>query len=765
MNQSRSIAWLAATVLFAVALVTIGLSYFVTDPAHVFPEMGGDGAKNAFTYLYHSMYGEGYWFTGMNYPYGEHIVFTDGIPLFSVFFASIGNVSSGTALTVLWWAVAMSYVLATVYMYKALLRMGLPPLWAMLGAGLICMMTPQWIRLRGHYGLSFVCIVPMLLYWTLAWYQERKNEYWVFVFLMGIVFSFLHPYYAGIILVWVFAFATGFVLADKGAMKQKLKMMVPAAVAAVAVPAVVMVVMKLTDPVGDRLPTPYTSDEGFATFNRLLSAVFSPFWEIVGQREWVHNVADGGEGFGYIGLVPIVVLVASVVMYFVRRKEMKVVALTWVALFMALGIAAFSMGVPMRWHIPGMMKVLFVFKQFRTIGRFAWMSYYIIGAFSVVTIYSWYSRLVADGRRKLAVGLLSLGFVVWSVEVYGYMQAMRKVADIGRYNHSVMFSTQEKSWPQFLREHGKKADDFQALLLLKYFNVGTDKLWIGEPGWLITLGTRAATQLHLPIVDAMMARSSIYRAQELARTVAGPYAEKPLLQMLKSDKPFLLLNYDVDLLSPDEAYLLNASDYIGDYSQCRVYACYPQRIRIADKAARDSVLAIAELLKPGADTCIGDCGSWYVEHFDTGIHKRYHGFIGESETMVHDKVVASIAVTQARDSTIYEFSCWFRLEHEDYRSPNVVLQMQGADGKTLSEITVKTHNAVDSRRDWYRASAYFYMLAACRTVRCKVINEPAPAYRMMDELLLRPAGALIISKGGADYDVFANGHVIRMGGR
>ncbi len=763
MNRSQRSVWLATTVIFAVCLVTIGLSHFVTDPGHVFPEMGGDGAKNAFTYLYHSMYGKGYWFTGMNYPYGEHILFTDGIPLLSVFFTSIGNVSSGTALTVLWWAVALSYVLSIVYMYKALLRMGLSPLWAMLGAGLICMMTPQWIRLRGHYGLSFVCIVPMLLCWTLAWYQDRKNKYWIYVFLLGMVFSFLHPYYAGIVLVWVFAFAAGFLLLEKGALKHKVKLVLPACVAAVAVPAVVMVIMKLTDPVTDRLPTPYSSDEGFSTSNRLLSAVFSPFWEFVGRRDWVHNVADGGEGFGYIGLVPIVVLATSVVVYFMRRKAIgrSRSSLTWLALFMAFGIAAFSMGVPMRWHIPGMMKVLFAFKQFRTIGRFAWMSYYIIGAFSVVAIYHWYQSLVSGGRRKLAVGLLSLGLLVWSAEVFGYIRAMRKVAEVGRYNHSVMFSTQEKNWRQFLAEHGKKADDFQALLLLKYFNVGTDKLWIGEPGWLITLGTRAATQLHLPIIDAMMARSSISRAQDLAKTVAGPYAEKPLLQMLKSDKPFLLLNYDVDSLSPDEGYLLQASDYIGEFSQCKVYACYPQRIRVADKAARDSVKAIAKLLAPGADTCIGDCGAWYVQHFSTNLKPEWRndGMGGIDCIAGHDSVVASIPVTTVKDSVIYEFSCWFLLEHEDYRSPDVVLQMQGADGKTLSEITVKTHKAVDSRGRWYRASAYFYMPATCRRVQCRVINDPAPAYVAMDELLLRPAGGTVISVG-RQGQVLVNGHLL-----
>lgn len=759
MSKPQRFLWLTAAVLFATCLVVYGLSYFVTDPGHMFPEIGGDGSKNGFVYLYQSMYGKGYWFSAMNYPYGEHIVFTDGIPLFSVFFSAIGNVSAGAALTALWWAVALSYVLSIVYMYKALLRLGVPPLWAMLGAGLICMMTPQWIRLRGHYGLSFVCIVPMLLCWTLAWYQERKGKYWVYVFVLGFLFSFLHPYYAGVVLVWVFAFAAGFLLFERGRLWQKARQVTPAVIAAVAVPAAVMLLIKLTDPVTDRLPTPYSSNEGFSTFNRLLSAVFSPFWEYVGRRGWVHNVADGGEGFGYFGLVPIVVLIASPVVYFMRKRAVggTRAPLTWLALFMAIGIAAFSMGVPMRWHIPGMMKVFFAFKQFRTIGRFAWMSYYIVGAFSVVAIYHWFGLLAGAGKRTLAAGLLSIGLLVWSAEVFGYMRAMRKVADAGRYNHGFFFCTNEKSWPQFLAEHDRTAGDFQALLGLKYFNVGTDKLWIGETGWLITLGGRAALQLRLPMVNALMSRSSLYRAKEIAKMVAGPYAEKQVLDVLKSSKPFLLLDYDIDPLSPDEGYLLQASDYIGEFSQCKVYACYPQRIRENDKRYRDSIAAILPHVKRGSDTCIGDCSTWYAQHFesaDNGVSGKGAGCI-----KAYDSTIATIDISPQRDSAIFEFSCWFLLEHEDYRSPDVVLQMQGADGKTLSEITVKTHKAVDSRGPWYRASAYFYMPSTCRRVECRVINDPAPAYVAMDELLLRPAGGKVISMG-RQGQVMVNGRLL-----
>ncbi|MBX2907092.1 MAG: hypothetical protein KF744_13690 [Taibaiella sp.] len=764
MTGRQRIYWFFIAVAVAALLVTLGLSYLVTEPEHVLPEIGGDGCKNSFTYLYHSMYGSGYWFEGMNYPYGEHIVFTDGVPVLSVLFASLGNVSADTALTTLWWAIGLSYVLSILYLYKALLRLAVPPVWAIAGACLIGMLTPQWIRLRGHYALSFVSFVPMLLYWTLAWYQERKLKYWVYVAILGFLFSFIHPYYAGVVLVWAGAFAGGYVLFERGKVAEKVKAMLPVLSAATAVPVLVMLVMKVTDPIKDRPATPYASAEGFSTPSRIISSAFSPFWKVVSDKGWLHNVADGGEGFGYIGLVVIAVLVIALPVFYLRRRrepQHRASFLTLIAMFMAFGILLFSMGVPMRWHIPGLMKVLFVFKQIRTIGRFAWLFYYIVGVYSVVTIYEWFKALVSTGKRGIAVGLLSLALAVWSVEVYGYIQAMRKVADQGRYNYEVIFSTREQNWKQFLAEHGKRPEDFQALLLLKYYNVGTEKLWIGDPGWLMTLGAKASLQLKLPIVDAMMSRSSIQRAKDLAKTVAGPYAEKPLLQLIRSDKPLLLLNYDINALSPDEAYLLKASDYLGEYSQCKVYACYPQRIAANDRANVDSVMKVAELLAPGADTCLGDCGTWYAQHFNESPSMPSGELSGIPCISSYDSILATIPMAALQDSTIYEFSCWFKLEYKDHRSPDVVLQMNGANGKPISEITVKTNQSVDSRGDWYRASAYFYMPAACRQVQCRVINELAPAYIAMDEVLLRPAGATIISK--VDRGIMANGHLLIQG--
>src|SRR6202012_5052386 len=153
-------------------LTTLALQGFVKEPWHMIGELGADGGKNNFTYLYQSVYGHGYWFTGMNYPYGEHIIYTDGQPLLSVLLDHLHPVSFGQALTVMWWLIDLSYVLAILFTWLILTHFRMPPILAMIFAALITFFNPQLFRLQVDYSLAHACIVPMIFYWFIL-YHER----------------------------------------------------------------------------------------------------------------------------------------------------------------------------------------------------------------------------------------------------------------------------------------------------------------------------------------------------------------------------------------------------------------------------------------------------------------------------------------------------------------------------------------------------------------------------------------------------------------
>src|ERR1041384_1921736 len=80
----RSTAWLLLLLAAILAILDYMYPGIFTRPWRLLPTLGGDGIKNEFTYLYQVLYGKGYWFEGMNYPFGEHIVYTDGQPLLSI---------------------------------------------------------------------------------------------------------------------------------------------------------------------------------------------------------------------------------------------------------------------------------------------------------------------------------------------------------------------------------------------------------------------------------------------------------------------------------------------------------------------------------------------------------------------------------------------------------------------------------------------------------------------------------------------------------
>jgi hypothetical protein len=297
------------------------------------------------------------------------------------------------------------------------------------------------------------------------------------------------------------------------------------------------------------------------------------------------------------------------------------------------------------------------------------------------------------------------------------------------------------------------------VLFLKYFHIGTEKLWVGDGGVPMTISGSVALQLRLPIVDVMMSRSSLSQAQDQLKLIAGPYAAKPTIKKLKDNRPFLLLTNSGDL-TPDETYLLEASEYIGTFSGCKVYACYPDRIIDNDILHAADIEEILPYMY-GPDTCIGE-NIWYASvHFDEQKSEYKLSGTGALKCIKgKDSIVAVLPVSIPRDSVLYEFSCWLLLERENYFSPELKLEMLNNEGAAIRTIIVKTAESTDGYGMWFRASKYFYISAACKALRCSVLNYPGPSYKAMDEMLIRPAEALTISKT-QDGSVMVNGHVYK----
>ncbi|MES2703481.1 MAG: hypothetical protein V4649_12630 [Bacteroidota bacterium] len=746
--------WLLLTIAFAIGVIVFAFSHIVTDPGHAVTELGGDAAKNTFTYVYHSMYGSGYHFDGMNYPYGEHIIYTDGQPLISVLFASLGHVSANTALATMWLLIGLSYVLAIIFLYKILVHYKAHPLAAMLFAGLITIFSPQVFRLQGHYALAYACLIPMVFYWNILYHERKALRYCVYIFVAGSLMAFLHLYFAAMLLFWAAGYAIGYLsLERRERLAGRIKHVAPVLVAAVCVFMLLSVTIKLTDIVHDRPVTPYANTETNTRAKLLLTSAHSPIWQYALKRSWVPSAANKEEGYVYIGFAVAMTLGIAVLLWLLRKLNIsKEPAPAGLANFspvwfvVAVFVLLLSMGIPFIWHMQWLMDVVPAFKQFRSMGRFSWVFYYIVSVYAALFISRYSEELVRRGKLAVGLAVFIVPFSLWTFEASGYVKYTRGLAEMSRYNYEAMFPAKEQNWQTFLGQHGHKGADFQSLLLLRYFHVGSEKWWVGDGSWLVSLGVRPAMELRLPIMNVMLSRSSWNETAKQVKIAAGPFADKPVLRELKSNKPFLLLHFEEDSLDEDQKYLLAASEYIGHHVQCDVYACYPERIVANDKAALRKVSDILPHMK-GADTCIGCNSGFYTLHLD-------FGYQNERKTKI-----ATIPVLPQADSERYEFSIWLLLDKKDYKSPNIVLQLTDSSGRKISGVDAVTKQSVDNEGMWFRTSAYFYMPSSCRSISCILVDDQLRSYTSIGELLLRPAQATIISK--RDNKVMVNNHWVK----
>ena len=759
MNAKQQRIWFFVAVIFALGIVYYMLTPLFEYPGRIALHIGGDAAKNYYTYLYHTLYGSGTWFTGMNYPYGEHIVYTDAQPLLSVtlsYLRSVVPIDKGVALGILHVSVIVSYIAAIIFSYQILRYFKVKPWLAILFAPMIIVMSPQTYRISGHFALCHAVYIPMLIYWLLRFNELRKLRYLIYMFISTVVFSFMHPYYIALCLIFCGFYCLGYMLFVRMKFITKLKQTAGIMTVPLLSAILLKAFMALTDPMTERPVIPqgtmFTLTEGADIF----SAFYSPVSQLAKENDWFKVVENVREGAVYPGISVLLIIIVAVLILlagiFIKNKKATPSlpnenAALW--LTVATGTLLLGMGVPFIWDMEWLFDKMSLFRQFRSLGRFSTITYYIVAFFAAIALYRAYASLLLKGRRVLSYTVLCLPLCLWMVEATASIENVKmNDPEEPKKNYDFFFSTKEHDWASYLQDFGYKPTDFQSLLILPYTHVGSEKLWVNPfETWNMVLAYKASLQLHLPINDVFMSRSDWSQTKKQVRIEAGPWGDKAVLYDLKSTKPFLLLAYDDLPLNPDQRYLLKGADSLGHFSQSYVFVCYPERIKANDRAEYDKIKSLASLNVLN-DTCVaGTARNFYVDHFDQ--FPSGYVFIGNGalpELRSVDTSVAEIPISSVEENDLYEFSCWVLPDTIGYKSPHFTLDKLDSAGTVISWEVVVTSRSVDNAGQWYRISNYITLPLNCKKLRAKFQRGEENSYIAIDELMLRNADATVLYK-------------------
>lgn len=505
----------APFVSFVLTIMLLGLFYAdeLARPNDFYLSNAGDGLKNYYTLAYHQQYDSSFaHFGGMAYPYGEHIVFTDGQPSLALIlwlFPSLGPYSVGILNLLLLLGIGLcAWILC-----KLFIRAGMTRGSSLFAASAIALLSPQILRFNAHYALAYCFVVPWILYTAYIFVEKPSIKRSLWVFLAILIVAGLHLYYFLMSAAFIGIFYLIEALRRKNMPLWKYFL---AFLAQVILPFVLyMAWMKATDSIHDRPSIPY----GMREYMALWEGVFLPSHQfgISGLFERLKVRPINAEAIAYVGLPALLYfvyfLISRIKLFFLKSASHKFlkahsIFLAGFLVFLLAATLPFAMDTSWGARYGG------PFLQFRSLGRLSWVFYYCLNIFLFLQL--------AGRRKRWGMLLSSLAILVLFIE--------------GLYFHSTFSQGIGAERRVQVGEEKLASYPDHVLFPLPYFHVGSENIGTRHSESYMAEQTMALSLASgMPTYASMLSRTSLKQTLEhfeLAWNLSGP--------LMKESKPWLI---------------------------------------------------------------------------------------------------------------------------------------------------------------------------------------------------------------------------------
>jgi len=712
-----------------------------------------DGIKNYYSVLYYVAFDEGNHFSGMHYPFGDHIIFSDNMPLFSLLIKYGNKILPGLdqyTLGFLHFLLLVSFPLAVHYLYLILRRFKVGIIFSIVSALFIAFFSPQIIKIFAHYGMALVFYIPAIIYYVIRYTDSRRKKYLAYIFVIGTIVSAIHLYNGAIIAILLgFAGISNLILKQNQLFKQRLRFTLTLWLLGSATLLPISIYLKATDKLTDRPTYPYATLANETTFNDLLVNDV-PLGHIFQFAFGKATVVAGSEGKSYIGVVSILVLLTlgirtikrliSPKKSFVSQQDPGLNIWLLTALFQLL----FAMAVPFIIDRDFFADQISALRNFRTLGRFAWPFYYIIMLYCSIFIYKEYKRLKQVRKLYQAYILIGGCVLLWVIQLSGPLKFMRDFSAKAPGNYARLYDKGATNWQEWLAQHNLKAGDFQALLGLPFYHSNaSEKIWIMDVNEDFNQFEfcKLSLQTSLPMFNSMLARSSWSQSFELVQIIDGKLNPKTILNKINNKPIIILLDKNTPLKDKEKEWLEYAR-FIGDRDKnYAVYTIDPQTIKNSDAAYRDSLKTLATTLnEPFGLLGNGENTFWYLNNFstlndDTGFADKGI-FIPKS---AQEDDVDTIKVPRYAVGNDYLISIWVKCNMYDYRTPYFEIYQYDSLGKETAFNDFNTKYSTNIIDDWFLAEKLFTIHDHTNFIVFKAISGSKKIiYKGLDNLLIQP---------------------------
>ena len=547
------------TLVLSIAVLFLFFGPLLKDPNHVYFAAGGDGLKSYAASVYHlSNDSSLFRSTIQNYPYGEMAFFADCHPMITnpvKILNKIGINFRPYIVGIINLFMLLSILLAAIFIYLIFTELKVSWWFAAIASVGISMLSPQIGRLGGHFSLSHVMWLPLLI-WLLMRF-DRNKSYWLSAIIGFITFfaAGMHMYFFAIF-GFLFLFYWSFSLYYKQINIRSYQWIIHVFIQLVLPLILVQLIVGANNTVFDRTTHPW----GFFAYRAHPATIFlplhKPYATILKQIGMKYDYE--WEAFAFIGLVALIGFIAGVYQMIIRiRKKRlwwKVSENSLITTFFWASVASLllSFSIPFNMGLMFLLDYLGPIQQLRALSRFSWLFYYLI---NILVFYGIFN-LIKRGIRMKILGVLSLVFLIYD----GYLNVNQYAPSLNNRIPELDDTanlTPENAWMAKVHH-----ENYQAILPLPYFHVGSENVWLESKCDMMRQSLIASLKSGLPSMGVALSRTSIsqtYKSLALACIPVSPYR---IEKDLPNQKPLLLMVDNCDELNPSEKNLVSQASLV-----------------------------------------------------------------------------------------------------------------------------------------------------------------------------------------------------------
>jgi len=732
----------------------------------------GDALKNYFTYASHIKHDSTYvQFQGMNYPYGEHFLYTDCHPALAnalKFVSSEFNFFSNYSIGILNFLMLLSIFLTFIVCYTLLRELGVNNWFSALFCLGITLLSPQIFRLGGHLALSYSIAIPLSWLILLKSLRKAGNLYYpVLLFLVILLWLFIHAYLGVIIIFFLALIVVGKYLFDKTRKKNLYHYLI--LISAVFTPLLIFYLFAhFTDTHTGRTDNP----SGFFNYSAEPDDVFLPnhaplrpvFDLLTGnsiKQEW--------EALSYVGITTSLLFVAifflSIVKLF-RRKRAGFLNIFFRSEILNISLAAafivllFAMAFPFK-QFPALLDFFPAIKQFRATGRFTWPFYFAATTFTAVAMQEIYQAVTQNKKKILVVSFCVIVGVFNIVEGLPYHLEARNYIKKSENVFKAEYLTASLKTAIYT----VKPVDYQAIIALPFYYQGSENF--SRPKNEETMRASIIMSYHtgIPIVCANLTRTSVQESKKIIQLVSPDFYIKEIRNDFPNNKPFLIVRtkdkiteYEEDILRKCKPVYM--SNDISIYSLTKEDLFKNNAQTIIDKFTK---------LKPNLNQREGfytsDATSYlYFNGFEKSKSDKPFREKGGLQTPKAGKnTLAEFAPNTFLNGTKYTVSVWMYNGSKDALNNwlRFIIEEYDEQKDEWTSTTYFPENSEVINGDWSLVEGTFEIKDPKNRIYIVTKGtESSKGTLYMDELLIRQIGLDVYSMNPNGNKLFFNNHEI-----